>query len=429
MVCAMPKPEAEITIDSIGRRGDGIGEWNGKPVFIPRALPGERVLARIGPERDKGHAGTLLRVVNESPERVPAPCPHYDDCGGCALQHWDEKALRAWKEKRVRELLARAGVSIGEWKPPLFVPPHTRRRATLAALLKNKKLSLGFHGARSHDIADTPGCLVLSPRLMKLTAAMRPYLTNILTDGKPADIFVQDTGLSVDAMITGLVGSRREPQIKQREAMAAMARECGIARLSWRFRDRDEPEIIAQHAPVIKRSGDLFVELPPGAFLQPGAEGEAALIAAVTEVLGQNMKIADLYAGCGTFSGPLLKHGHVHAVESDAPSVAALTKAARAANANLSAERRNLMDNPLNEKELDKYDAVAFDPPRAGAAAQAAKLATSKVKLVIGISCNPATFARDANILCDGGYALQSAQIIDQFTWSAHIEIAAVFSR
>jgi len=425
----MTKTEAEITIDSIGRRGDGIGEWNGKPVFIPRALPGERVLARIGPERDKGHAGTLLRVVGESPERVAAPCPYYDDCGGCALQHWDMKAHHAWKETRIRDLLARAGVSVKEWKPSVFVPPRTRRRATLAAFLQNKTLRLGYHRARSHDIIDIPDCLVISPRLQKLTETMRPHLARILTDSRPADIFVQDTGLSVDVMITGLVGSRREPQMKQREAMAAMARECGIARLSWRFRDRDEPEIIAQHAPVIKRSGDLSVELPPAAFLQPSAEGEAALAAAVTEPLGRNLKIADLYAGCGTFSGPLLKHGHVHAAEGDAASVATLMKAARAANAHLSAERRNLMDNPLSEKELNKYDAVVFDPPRAGAAAQAAKLAASKVKLVIGISCNPATFARDAKILRDSGYALQSAQIIDQFTWSAHVEIAAVFSR
>lgn len=425
----MIKTEAEITIDSIGGRGDGVGEWLGKPVFIPRALPGERVLAQIGPERDKGHAGKLLEIISPSPERAVAPCPHYDDCGGCALQHWDMKAHHAWKEGRIRDLLARAEISVGEWKPSVFAPPRTRRRATLAAFLQNRTLRLGYHRARSHDIVDIPDCIVISPRLRKLTEAMRPHLAGILTDGRPADIFAQDTGLSVDVMITGLIGSRREPQAKQREAMAVMARECGIARLSWRFRDRDEPEIIAQHAPVIKRSGDLSIELPPGAFLQPSTEGEEALVAAVTGALGRNLKIADLYAGCGTFSGPLLKHGHVHAVEGDAVSVGALTRAARAGNANLTAERRNLMDNPLAVKELNKYDAVVFDPPRAGAAAQAVKLAASKVNLVIGVSCNPATFARDAKILYDGGYALQSVQIVDQFTWSAHIEIAAVFSR
>lgn len=428
---AMAKQEAEITIDTIGRKGDGIGTWEGKPVFVPRALPDERVRVQIGPERDTGHAGRLLEVLDKSAERVTPSCPHYETCGGCALQHWDEDAYRAWKESTVRALLEKANIAVGEWKPSVFVPAHTRRRATLAALLKDKKLSLGFHGARSHDIADTPQCLVLSPRLMKLTAAMRPHLMNILTDGKPADIFVQDTGAAIDVMITGLIGSRREPQMKQREALAAMAGACNIARLSWRFRERDEPETMAQHAPVIKRSGSLSVDLPAGAFLQPSAEGEAALIAAVLEPLRgkEKIRIADLYAGCGTFAGPLLGHGRVHAVEGDAGAIAALTKAAREANANLITERRDLMDNPLAAKELNKYDAAVFDPPRSGAAAQVAQIAASKVPLIIGISCNPATFARDAAALCDGGYTLQSVQIVDQFTWSAHTELAGVFRK
>lgn len=426
---AMAKQEAEITIDIIGRKGDGIGTWEGKPVFVPRVLPGERVRVQIGPERDTGHAGRLLEIVSKSAERVTAPCPHYESCGGCALQHWDADAYRAWKESTVRTLLEKANIAVGEWKPSVFVPAHTRRRATLAALLKEKKLSLGFHGARSHDIADTPQCLVLSPRLMKLTAAMRPHLMNILTDGKPTDVFVQDTGHAIDVMITGLIGSRREPQLKQREAMVAMAGACGIARLSWRFRERDEPETMAQHAPVIKHSGNLSVELPPEAFLQPSAEGEAALIAAVTEHLGVKMKIADLYAGCGTFAGPLLNHGRVHAVEGNADAVAALTKSGRAVNANLTVEKRDLTDNPLTEKEMKNFDAVVFDPPRSGAAAQVEKLAASRVPLLIGISCNPATFARDAKTLCDGGYTLQSVQVIDQFTWSSHIELVAVFRK
>lgn len=425
----MTKQETEITIDFVGGRGDGVGAWNGKPVFVPRALPGERVRVRIGPERDKGHAGRLLEIIETSPERAAPRCPHYESCGGCALQHWNDQSYRNWKETRVRGLLQKAGVEVRTWLPSVFVPPHTRRRATLAALLKDKKLFLGFHGARSHDIADTPDCLVLTPRLLNLAAAMRPYLPNILTDGKPADIFMQDVGAALDVMVTGLIGSRREPQMKQREALAAMAHACGIARLSWRFRENDEPEIMAQNAPVMKRSGGLSVELPPGAFLQPSAEGENALTAAVAAPLAAKMKIADLYAGCGTFAGPLLNHGTVYAVEGDASAVAALTKAARRINAPLTAERRNLMDNPLTEKELNKFDAVIFDPPRSGAATQTGKLAISKVPLAVGISCNPATFARDAKTLCDGGYALQSVQIIDQFTWSAHTELAAVFRK
>ena len=425
----MAKQEAEITIDTIGRKGDGVGDWQGAPVFVPRVLPGERVRVQIGAARDKGHAGRLQEIIDKSAARIAPPCPHYESCGGCALQHWDTDAYRAWKTGRVRELLEKAGIEVKERKEPVFVPAHTRRRATFAALLKNKILQFGFHGARSHDIADIPVCMVLTPRLQKLAGAIRPHLMNILTDGKPADIFVQDTGAAIDVMITGLIGSRREPQMKQREALAAMAQECGIARLSWRFRERDEPEIMVQHTPVIKHSGALAVELPVEAFLQPSVEGEAALVGAVTEHLGTGMKIADLYAGCGTFAGPLLKHGQIHAVEGNADAITALARAARVANAKLTTEKRNLMDNPLTEKELNKFDAIIFDPPRSGAAAQVEKLAASKVPLLIGISCNPATFARDAKMLCDGGYILQSVQVIDQFTWSAHVELVAVFRK
>jgi 23S rRNA (uracil1939-C5)-methyltransferase len=425
---AMGKQEAEITIEYVGRRGDGVGTWEGKPVFVPRALPGERVRVQIGAARDKGFAARLVEIVTPAPERVKPPCPHYNECGGCALQHWGAGSYGSWKEARVRELLDKAGIVVGEWKPPVFVPDRTRRRATFAALMKNKKLSMGFHGARSHDIADIPGCLVLSPRLSKTVGAMRPHLMKVLTDGKPTDIFIQDTGNAIDVMITGLVGSRREPQIKEREVMAAMAAACGISRLSWRFRERDEPEIIVQHAPVIKQSGTLSVELPPGAFLQPSAEGETALVKAVTESLSTRLRVADLYAGCGTFSGPLLAHGKVHAVESDPDAVATLQKSVRGTSG-ITVERRDLSDNPLTAKELKNYDAVVFDPPRAGAEAQAREIATSGVKTVIGISCNPATFTQDARILCDGGYILQSVQVIDQFTWSAHLELAAVFRR
>ena len=425
----MAKQEADITIDYIGRRGDGVGEWQGKPVFVPRVLPGELIHLQIGATRDKGHAGRLLDIKEKSTDRIAPPCPHYDQCGGCALQHWDDTAYRAWTQERVKELLHKNNLTPQEWKEPVFVPPHTRRRAHLAALLKSKKLYLGFHGARTHNIADIPDCMLLSPRLQNLTNAMRPYLMNILTDGKAADIFIQDTGIAIDVMITGLIGSRKEPQLKQREAMIAMAEECKISRVSWQFKERDEPETIVQYTPVTKQSGDLSVALPPGAFLQPSAQGEAALIAAVTAPLGEKLKIADLYAGCGTFSGPLLKHGHVHAVESDADAINALQKSARTANSNITTERRDLIDNPLTEKELKKFDAVIFDPPRAGAASQVEKLAASNVKTIIGISCNPATFARDAKTLCENGYILQSVQIIDQFTWSAHIEIAALFKK
>jgi 23S rRNA (uracil1939-C5)-methyltransferase len=231
-------------------------------------------------------------------------------------------------------------------------------------------------------------------------------------------------------MITGQIGARRQPQLREQEMLGAMAAACGAARISWRFKERDEAEVMIAAAPVIKRAGNLSVPLPPGAFMQPSAEGEAALIAAALSPLAgkAGLKIVDLFAGCGTFSGPLLAHGAVHALEGDEAAIKALAVAARGVSG-LTTEQRNLFTDPLMPAELKKYDAVLFDPPRAGALAQTAEIAKSAVPVVIGVSCNPATFARDAALLCEGGYKLQSVTLVDQFTWSAHVEIVAVFTR
>ncbi len=326
-------------------------------------------------------------------------------------------------------LLERAGIAVGEWKAPVFIPDHTRRRATLAAFVQNKTIRLGYHRARSHDITDISDCLILTPRLQAAVNSLRPHLIKIITDSRPADVFIQDTGLAFDVMITGMTGSRKEPGMAEREAMGDMAQTCNLARLSWRARDRDEPEIILQPAPVSKKIGPLTVGLPPGAFMQPSAEGEAALIdAALTPLRQAGVKrTAALFSGCGTFSGPLLEFGAVHAAESEGASIDALKKAAKGVP--LTAQERNLFADPLNEKELNGFDAVLFDPPRMGAKEQAAQLARSKVPLVVGISCNPSTFTRDAGILQQGGYRLESMQIIDQFVWSSHMELVGIFRR
>lgn len=418
----------------MGRRGDGVGAWRGRPVFVPRALPGELARVRLGEDRDKGIAARLLEIVEPGAERALPPCPHYESCGGCALQHWDIPAYRAWKTDRVRTLLDRAGLRPATWKDPVFVPEGTRRRTVMAAFVQKGNLRLGYHRARSHDIADIPECLVLSPALRKAAGAMRPYLARLLTDSAPADIFIQDSGGALDVLVTGAVGPRRTPGLAERETMAEMAAACGLARLGWRAGEKDEPETIVQHRPVVKTSGVLAVELPPGAFLQPSAEGEAALAAAVMEAAAEAApgKIADLFAGCGTFAGRLLSRGPVLAAESGAAETAALTAAARKAvqtAPGLEAIRRNLFSDPLTEKELAGFTAVVMDPPRMGAKEQAERLAGSAVPLAISVSCNPATFTRDAAILCAGGYKFASAQIVDQFVWSSHIEIVGVFRK
>lgn len=424
----MDKQIVEIKIDSVGRRGDGVGAWKGHPVFVPRALPGEVVRVRLAENRDKGYSGQLVELMNPSVERVGAPCPYFENCGGCSLQHWNVESYRKWKVERVPMLLERSGVKVGAWKPTIFIPDHTRRRATLAAFVQNHTIRLGYHRARSHDITDISDCMVLTPRLQAMVNSLRPHLVNIITDSIPADVFVQDTGLAFDVMITGAVGHRRTPTSAEREAMAKMAADCNLARVSWRADDRDETESVVHRLPVAKKSGALTVNLPPGAFMQPSAEGEAALVEAVMAPVreARTEKSADLFCGCGTFAGPLLEFGPVVAAESEGPSATAL-KAAKAKN--LVVQARNLFSNPLADKDLNALDAVIFDPPRMGAKEQAVALARSPVPLVVGVSCNPSTFTRDALILQQGGYRLESMQIIDQFVWSAHMELVGVFRR
>ncbi len=418
------KEQVEIRISEVGRRGDGLGDWQGRPVFVPRALPGELVRAELREDRDKGIAAALLEILEAGPDRVTPGCPHYDSCGGCSLQHWEERAYRSWKAGRPVGLLAKAGLVPAEIKSPVFIPAGTRRRATLAAVLRDGVLGLGFHRARSHDVTDIPGCLILTPRLEALKESLRPHLAGLLKEGDSCAVFMQDADGALDVLLTG---PRRKPS---GAVLKELAQACGLARLSWRADEDAAPEVMVERAPVTKRSFGLKVELPPGAFLQPSAEGEAVLVAAVMAPFrASNVKrSADLFAGCGTFTGPLMDLGRVQAVESDPAAIAALQKAA-ARSESLSVVRRNLFSSPLSEKELSLFEGVVLDPPRMGAAEQALHLAHSRVPLVVSISCSASTFVRDARILCGGGYKFESFQVIDQFVWSAHIEMVAVFRR
>jgi 23S rRNA (uracil1939-C5)-methyltransferase len=428
----MKKQDVVIRIGAVGRRGDGVGDWQGQPVFVPRALPGETVRARLLEKRDQGIAAALLEVTAPSAERAAPPCPHYDSCGGCSLQHWAEEAYRGWKLERPKALLARAGLAPGEWKETIYIPAGTRRRATLAAWQQNGRLQLGYHRARSHDVADIESCLMLTPALRAAAQGMRPHLAALLAPHKEAAVFLQHTGSALDAMITGPLAdeARGAPGLAARERMAEMAQACGLARLSWRRSEKDAPEIVVQAAPVLKQMGALAVELAPGAFMQPSAEGEAALAGAVLAPLraAGARNVADLFAGSGTFAGPLLALGAVYAAESEDAAISALQKAGRG-SAMLKTARRNLFRDPLAAKELAAFDAVVMDPPRMGAKEQAGQLAQSAVPLVVSVSCNPATFVRDALLLRGGGYRLESVQAVDQFVWSSHIELVGIFRR
>lgn len=417
--------DIELIIEKIGSGGDGIATHDGQTIYVAGTAPQDKVLVRLGQGRGEGKAAKLLRVITPSPLRQQPPCKNYERCGGCNVQHLTASAVQEWKSEQGRTILARFGVVPEIWHDPVFVPDGTRRRATFAASVRGKTLRLGYHAARSHEIVDLPDCLVLTPMLQKLLQSMRSYLPRLIGDGKAADIFVQEVDGLLDVLITGGV----EPKLQEREAAADMMQACGLVRLSWRKKERDEPETLVQQCGVIKRSGVLSVELPSGAFLQPSREGEAALVSAVLRSIdGEKNNIADLFAGCGTFSGVLLQKGKVHAVEGDGAALKALGHAARFA-AGLTVERRDLFREPMSVKELQKFNVVVFDPPRVGAAAQAAQIAKSDVKMVIAVSCNPATLARDGAALIEGGYQIVSAQLIDQFSWAAHSEVVVAFKK
>ena len=288
-------------------------------------------------------------------------------------------------------------------------------------------LVLGFNEAGTRTAIDLEECPVLNPGLVALLPPLRQLLTEILRTGDKADIVAAITETGVDLLLV----TRAALKLPQREAIAAFAEDRDIARIARRLPKEIGAEPIVERRKPIRTFGATPVALPPGAFLQATAEGEAALTAFVLEACAGAGKIADLYAGCGTFSFALAgADAAVHAVEGDGPAHKAFVDAARSAGLNrVTAERRDLAKRPLRVEELNRFDALVFDPPRAGAKEQAAHLAESKVKTVVAISCHPGTFARDARILAEGGYRLERVQPIDQFLWSPHLELAARFQR
>ena len=421
-----------LTIVSLGRQGEGLAVHDGKRIYVPGALPGETVRATLTDRVDRDVFRASADFIEEkSKDRVEAPCAHYDSCGGCVLQHLEENAYKTWKAGQVLERLNRSGIEAAHWDDPVFIPRATRRRATFAVMKQGRRLLAGFNGSRSHRIVDIAACLLLHPALMKALEGAKPWLSGILKEGNAADLFLQDVDGQVEGVLTGPL-ARDGADLGLREAFSGWAAATGMNRIAWRRGVRDEPEIMIQARPMLARFGRMIVPLSPGAFLQPSREGEAALTQAVLTFLGESgyedgTAIADLFSGCGTFTGPLLDRGPVHAVEiGDGPAKA--LKAARA-GPTLSVEKRDLFTRPLNGLELKKVGAVVLDPPRAGAQAQAAELANSEVPAVIYVSCNPATFVKDSGMLVDGGFRIQRLRLIDQFIWSAHMELVGLFTR
>ena len=416
---------ADVTIESLGHRGDGVAAVAGGTVHVPATAPGDRatvVLTETGPGRFRGR---LLDLLEAGPDRREPPCPHFGSCGGCSLQHLAPAAYGAWKMDMLRGLLARNGLDDATVEPLHFSPPGSRRRATFAIRRRREDAIVGFNERHSHRVVDLGACPVVLPQIAALIAPLRAWAETALQAGDRADAHVAMTDSGIDLLIrtvARLGGAGRDALVD------LLARE-GLARVARAHPKQEGAEVLAEARPVRAVHGGVPVALAPGGFAQATADGEAVLTGFVLDAAEGAARAADLFCGSGAFALPLARRGcAVYAADIDKAAIANLGAAARQAGlAALRAETRNLMRRPVPAGELAGADFAVFDPPRAGAKDQAIEIVASRTPVVVAVSCDPGSFMRDARILTDGGYRLTRLQPVDQFTWSAHLELAARF--
>ncbi len=405
----------DLRIERLGMEGNGIARGPHGEIYVPFALPGEDVRGQIA---DGRMAGAEIRRA--SPHRVVANCRHFGACGGCALQHASDNFLAKWKVETLTRALAAHGLN-ATLQPILTSPPFSRRRAVFAGRRTKKTVQVGFHGRLSATIVPISECHLIHPDLLSALPAIE-QLTKIgatRTASIRLSVTLCDTGLDVS------VTEGKPLQGTMLTDLATIAVAHDLARLAW------NREVVALTRPPSRRLGQAVVVPPPGAFVQATPQGEAALVASVQQATMGAKRIADLFAGCGTFALPLAENAEVHAVESDATMLAALDAGWRQANGlkRLSHEPRDLFSRPLLPAELNKFDAIVLDPPRAGALAQCNQIAASTVRRLAYVSCNPASFARDAKALANQDFRIDWIQPVDQFRWSGHVELVAQLSR
>ncbi len=405
-----------ITIDRLGHLGDGVGrDETGAPVFAPMTLPGEVVEGEVADARMADP-----RVLVPSAVRVRAGCPHFGTCGGCSLMHASDAFVADWKTGILRAALAAHDLS-APLRSVHTSPRSSRRRASFAGRRTKSGTLVGFHARASAAIIPIPDCRLVHPQL----AALLPTLGRMTAVGASRSatlIFaatVSDTG--IDLVVEG--GKAMTPELFG--MLADLSHDALLARLTW------GADVVVTRAPPRQRIAGVDVVPPAGAFLQATAAGEHALQSAVADALAQARSVADLFAGCGTLALAAARRAAVHAVEGDAAMLAALADAVRGARGlrPVTTELRDLFRRPLLPDELARFDAAVVDPPRSGAEAQVTEIARSALTRLAMVSCNPVTFARDARILCDAGFRIGWVDVIDQFRWSPHVELAAEFTR
>jgi 23S rRNA (uracil1939-C5)-methyltransferase len=415
-----------VSVDSIGSQGDGVANCPEGRFYIPLAAPGDLLSITPGRRRGDGREAAIKAVIDPSPDRITPICRHFETCGGCALQHVAAARIASEKKAMLTRALARRGLKDIPVSETVTIAPETRRRVRFA-VHNGQAPAFGFRRRNSRFVMNMTECPVARPSIVALASHLRALIPDLPALGVSAEISVTDGDSGLDVLIAPIKQS--DLSYSEREALANFAARHDLARLSWD--DGGGPEPIAARRDVMARFGDASVALPVGAFLQPTAEGEAAIANLVVSAIDDAAKSrADLFSGCGALSFPLLAGGIVHAFEGDSGMVDAARRATYPnGGRTLTADTRDLARDPLTTAELNRFDAVVFDPPRAGAAPQTRELADSTVPTIVAVSCNPATLARDLRTLVDGGYRIESATPIDQFAWSPHVEAVVVLRR
>lgn len=404
-----------LRIDRLGAQGDGIGILDGTDIFAPYTVPGELVDGEIQNGRIE-----KPRILEPVAERVKAPCRHFKSCGGCATQHINGDYLAEWKKQIVQKALEKHGLET-EFRETITSPPHSRRRAVFTGKRTKNGAFLGFHTRSSSQIIPITECTLLHPNITAKFDGLIELVKLAATRKSEVRLAVTTSIGGLDVSVNNAVPITPSLQ----EAVVSLVHTHALSRVFW------NGDIVLERQPAQQKFGKAFVIPPNGSFLQATHQGEESLVDLVKQITGPAKSVVDLFAGCGTFSLPLAEAAEILAVESDENMLAALDKGWRAAQGlkRVDTKARDLFRNPLRPDELKPYSAAVIDPPRAGAKAQVEQLAASEIETIAFVSCNPATFARDARIFKNAGYDLLWVQTVDQFLWSGHCELVAHFSK
>lgn len=415
-----PTTEVVTTISSLGRHGHGIAETTEGRVYVPFALPQETARIRVAGDR-----GEIIEILQAADNRVDPACPHFGECGGCAVQHAQRDFYLKWKHEIVELALRYQGLE-AEVEPIVDAHGAGRRRVTLHARRDGGQVLVGFMQAKSHKLKDIRSCPVLSPGLSGGINLTRRLAGQLLTSGQEMDVQLTETDAGIDChVICGRVSGPLG--YEQHMALADFADESDLARLTM------DGDLLSERRKPKIGVGPATVTVPVGGFLQATDEGERVLSDLVIDqfTLANAHSVADLFCGIGSYALRAAGQASVFAADSSRASIDALVAAARHTPGLKPVEAvvRDLFENPVPTDELNAFDGIVFNPPRIGAPAQSVEIAQSTVPVVVAVSCDPSTFARDARVLVDGGYKLERVVAVDQFKWAAHVEVVGLFRR